>query len=99
MKTLIAASFTALLLAGAAAAHATPAAAPTTPGATTTETDSTPYAFNNRGSEALPAFNYQGAVPVTADIGPGPTNGVAPAHTNNVGLWNMDLVHQTGGSR
>ncbi|MGH7069737.1 MAG: hypothetical protein ACREFO_06945 [Acetobacteraceae bacterium] len=92
MKALLAASFTALLLAGAAAAYAEPGV-PAVPSPTATETLSTPYAHSNHGSEALPIFNYQGAVPLTSITG--------PSHANSTTPWNTsaDLVNQTGGAR
>lgn len=92
MKALLAASFTALLLAGAAAANAEPGVS-TVPSATSIETLSTPYAHSNHGSEALPIFNYQDAVPLTSITG--------PSHANSITPWNTsaDLVNQTGGAR
>ncbi len=98
MKTLLAASFTALLLAGAAAANAANPDPPATSGATAVQAVSTPYTQSNRGSEALPVFNYQGAVPLTPTVGP--SDSISPSGSNSVMPWNVDLAHQTGdGSR
>lgn len=93
MKTLIATSFTALLLAGAAAANAASPGTSVIPGAATTGTVTTPYTYGNHGSEALPIFNYQNLVPLSSVIG--------PRHTISILPWNTsaDLVNQTGGAR
>lgn len=90
MKTLIATSLMALLVAATAAANAAGAGTPVIPGATT-GTISTPYAQGGRGSEALPIFNYRGAAPLMANLG--------QARAINISPWNVDLAHQSGGSR
>ncbi|MGH7067804.1 MAG: hypothetical protein ACREFO_17260 [Acetobacteraceae bacterium] len=90
MKTLIATSFTALLLAGAVVANAASPVTPATPGTTTSAAVSTPYAQSGRGSEAVPIFNYQGAAPLASSIARGRSDRFAP--------WNVDLAHQTGGN-
>lgn len=87
MKTLLATSFTALLLAGAVVANA---ATPVTPGTTTTAAVSAPSAQLSSGSAALPIANDQGVVPRASSI--------APGHGDKFLPWNVDLAHQTGGN-
>lgn len=87
MKTLIATSFTALLLAGAVVANA---ATPGTPGTTTTAAVSAPSAQMSRGAAALPISNDQGTAPRASSV--------APVHGDKFLPWNVDLAHQTGGN-
>jgi hypothetical protein len=91
MKTLLGAAFGALLLSGAVMAQAATAGNPADAGVLVAQAASTPFTYGNGNSQAMPVFNDQRAVPVTATI---------PLHQNS-GAARFDgtlrLLNETGG--
>jgi hypothetical protein len=65
----------------------------TTSGIPVVGVDSTPYTYGNGDSNAMPRFDYQGAVPVEEGVAV-PGNGDPPLPDST-----MALVNRTGGGR
>lgn len=91
MKTLLAATLGALMLAGPAmAATVTRSAGQPPAGVRIARMISTPFTYGTGDSQAMPNFNYQDSIPVTASVpGTGNSRAALPDST-------MVLVNQTG---